>query len=76
MVKQVIYIGNGNYLSGVPACDMTLAEWEALDESVRARALKLKLYQVESVKRAVGWDDDKQSIVNSPQSTDQKREKK
>lgn len=42
----VIYIGAGDYLAGVPARDMTIDEWEALDQSDRDAALALDLYQV------------------------------
>lgn len=45
----VVYIGAGAYLAGVPARDMTLDEWEALDPADRATALALDLYQVATV---------------------------
>ena len=39
------YIGNGAYLVGVPARDLTVDEWAALDDETRATALALKLYE-------------------------------
>lgn len=55
--KPVMYIGDGAYLIGVPACDMTLEEWERLPQAVRTLGVQLHLYQVGTVKRAVGWND-------------------
>lgn len=42
---MIEYIGDGNYLYGVPARDMELSEWEALPEKDRELALSLGLYQ-------------------------------
>lgn len=48
--KVVRYLGQGKaFLSGVPARDMTLDEWEALDEDLRKVALALGLYKIETV---------------------------
>ena len=47
MARPIIairYIGAGSYLSGVPARDMTLAEWADLDFVTRRLCLRLKLY--------------------------------
>jgi hypothetical protein len=55
--KQVVYIGDGSYLIGVPACDMTLPEWEALPETTRTAAIQQQLYQVGTVRRALAWNE-------------------
>ncbi len=45
--KQVVrYVGDGKFLHGVPARDMSMDEWNALDENLRVLALKLGLYQL------------------------------
>lgn len=35
---------HGEYVIGVPACDMTAEEWSAVDEELRDQAMKLGLY--------------------------------
>lgn len=42
-----VYIGAGDYLTGVPARDMTREEWEELTAEQRETALRLDLYQLE-----------------------------
>lgn len=42
------YVGNGNFLNGVPARDLTRAEWDALDEATRQMCLESGVYQLES----------------------------
>ena len=66
IAKQVIYIGDGQFLPGMPACDMTMAEWEALPEDRRELALRLELYQVGSVKRAIGWNEKSRAKSSDP----------
>lgn len=44
-VVEVLYIGFGAFLPGVPARDLSAAEWAALDEETRELALALDLYQ-------------------------------
>lgn len=44
--KEIIYIGKGGYLIGVPGRDMTVEEWDALDDELRDQALALGLYEV------------------------------
>ena len=38
------YIGDGAYLEGVPARDMTSTEWDALDKDARALLLKARIF--------------------------------
>lgn len=40
------YVGNGSYLPGLPACDMTREEWDIQPEDLRELALELGLYEV------------------------------
>ena len=40
------YVGGGDFVPGVPMRDMTLAEWEAVSEELRALVLALGLYQI------------------------------
>ena len=40
------YIGNGIYLIGVPARDMSREEWESLSEEMRDRLLRMGLMYV------------------------------
>lgn len=43
----VRYLGGLEYLTGLPARDMTLAEWETYPEDLRAQALSLGLYEIQ-----------------------------
>ena len=45
-IVEVLYIGFGAFLDGVPARDMTADEWAALPETARGQAVALDLYQV------------------------------
>ena len=45
-IQEVLYIGFGRFLDGVPARDLTADEWAALPEAARALAVALDLYQV------------------------------
>ena len=47
-VVEVLYIGFGRFLDGVPARDLTAGEWAALPDEARALAVALDLYQVVS----------------------------
>lgn len=40
------YVGDGNYVPGVPARDMTKAEWEALPEEKADKALASKTHKI------------------------------
>lgn len=40
-----VYIGNGHYFPGLPARDMTDAEWSELPQEDREQALKAGLYE-------------------------------
>lgn len=42
------FVGKENYLVGIPARDMSLEEWESYSEDLRAQALDLGLYQMET----------------------------
>lgn len=42
---KMLYIGQGDYLLGTPARDLTADEWDALPETTRQAALALDLYQ-------------------------------
>lgn len=44
---DVRYLGGLEYLTGLPARDMTLAEWETYPEDLRAQALSLGLYEIQ-----------------------------
>jgi len=44
--KKVIYIGQGYFLGGVPARDLTAEEWSKLDKDIQKRAIALGLYEV------------------------------
>lgn len=46
MAKKIKYVGKGSFLIGVPGRDMTVEEWEALDEELRELAVSLGLYEV------------------------------
>lgn len=43
---HVRYIGGGDFLHGVPARDLTRAEWDAIDTDTQALALALGLYEL------------------------------
>ena len=43
---KVIYIGGGDFLAGLPARDMSGAEWLDYPADLRQSALDLGLYQV------------------------------
>jgi len=45
---KVIYIGGGDFLAGLPARDMSGAEWLDYPADLRQSALDLGLYQVAS----------------------------
>jgi hypothetical protein len=48
---RILYLGkNGEFISGVPACDMSLEQWLAVPEDLRALALALALYRIEQDK--------------------------
>jgi hypothetical protein len=38
------YVGNGNFLGGVPARDLTYTDWMALDVATQQQVLTLQLY--------------------------------
>jgi hypothetical protein len=40
------YVGNGEFISGVPARDLTAEEWEGLTEAQRQTALGCGLYEL------------------------------
>lgn len=42
------YIGNGDYVMGIPARNMTVEEWEALPETTRQALMAQKLYELSS----------------------------
>ncbi len=44
--KYATYIGEGRYMPGIPARDMTEREWNTIDEEDRATLVKMKLYKV------------------------------
>lgn len=53
--EQIVkYTGNGDYLVGIPARDMSLEEWQALSEEQRALGLKLNLYKLADEKPSGG----------------------
>lgn len=40
------YVGNGFYVPGLGACDLTRDEWFSADVATRSKALKLSLYEL------------------------------
>lgn len=44
--RAVHFKGGLEYLTGLPARDMTLAEWETYPDDLRAQALSLGLYEL------------------------------
>lgn len=42
----VHFTGGLEYLTGLPARDMTLAEWESYPDDLRAQGLTLGLYEI------------------------------
>ena len=52
LVSGVKYIGDGAFIEGVPARDMTPEEWQALEAEKRETALKLRLYRIVKIGRA------------------------
>ena len=40
------YIGNGDYVMGIPARNLTTEEWEAMPETTRQTLLAQKLYEL------------------------------
>ena len=44
-VTGVRYVGNGNYISGIPQRDLPKEEWEKLPENLRKAAIELVLYE-------------------------------
>ena len=43
--KVWVYIGKGNYLDGIPARDLTAADWARLNEDERAAVERSSLYR-------------------------------
>jgi hypothetical protein len=43
----VRYCGQGSYMIGLPARDMTLEEWQSYPEALRSAALEIGLYDDE-----------------------------
>ncbi len=43
--KIWVYIGKGSYLDGIPARDLTEADWARLNEDERAAVANSKLYR-------------------------------
>ena len=43
--KKIKYTGNGDYLPGIPARDMTMKEWRAYPKEKRDTAVNLGLYE-------------------------------
>lgn len=56
---MVKYIGGHRYMTGLPRRDMTMDEWEAIDEDRRKRAVELGLYTVddEDTHELIGVED-------------------
>lgn len=48
---MVRYIGGGTFYYGVPARDMTLAEWNGLPPDVRAAVVAAGLYEPPKMKQ-------------------------
>lgn len=42
------YIGNGDYVMGIPARNLTVEEWESLPEETRQALMAQKLYELSS----------------------------
>lgn len=42
------YIGNGDYVMGIPARNLTVEEWESLTEETRQALMAQKLYELSS----------------------------
>lgn len=40
------YVGNGAYLPGLGACDLTVEEWNEAPDETRNQALELGLYEL------------------------------
>lgn len=45
--KKVFYVGNGSYLVGLPAINMSMKEWNQYPKKLRDKGLGLDLYKVE-----------------------------
>ena len=46
-MDNVIYTGEGDYMIGLPARNLTNKEWEAIPEELRESALEQGLYKLE-----------------------------
>lgn len=53
-IVEVLYIGFGGFLPGVPARDLTAEEWLGLPDETRELALALDLYQVDRGQEKAG----------------------
>lgn len=45
--RRVVYVGDDKYRPGIPARDLTMAEWERLPKAERQLCLDLELYRIE-----------------------------
>lgn len=45
-MDNVIYTGNGDYMIGLPARDMSVEEWEAYPEELTNSAIEQGLYKI------------------------------
>ena len=46
-----IYVGAGGYVDGVPACDLTQDEWDALSDEMKAHALAAGTHEIKSPRK-------------------------
>lgn len=51
------YVGNGNWIAGVPARDLSRAEFEALDGDLQEAVKKCGLYELVKTKPAKGGEE-------------------
>ena len=52
------YVGDGDYVPGIPARDLSAAEWKKISETVREQLVEAGLYRpVSSKSKASGVND-------------------
>lgn len=51
---MIKYKGNGNYIQGVPARDLSMDEWNSLSKELQEAAMKSGLYEMPKLKAKDG----------------------
>lgn len=62
------YIGNGDYVMGIPARNLTTEEWETLPETTRQALLEQKLYELTDASASEPMSEPATTLSVSPTS--------